>query len=72
LVLCVDLSLCSFSCCELLGFCCRAILWPGSSVFCIAGDRDRYLNWFNLVGIISWPWKIITPNCHNDSDASFS
>ena len=42
LVLCVDLSLCSFSCCELLGFCCRAISWRGSSVFCIAGVKDRF------------------------------
>jgi len=33
-----------FSCCELLVFCCRAILWLGSQVFCIAGDKDMYLN----------------------------
>jgi hypothetical protein len=43
IVLCADPILCSFFCCELLGFCCRATSWHGYSVFCIAGDKDRYL-----------------------------
>lgn len=39
---CVDFNFCSYFCCELLGFYCLAISWHGSSVFCIAGDNNRY------------------------------
>ncbi|TVU24519.1 hypothetical protein EJB05_26961 [Eragrostis curvula] len=42
----IDLNLCSCFCCELLDFCFPAILWRGSSVFCIAVDKDRKrLHW---------------------------
>jgi hypothetical protein len=43
LVPCVDLNHCSCFCCELLDFCCRAISWLGSSVFCTADDRGWYV-----------------------------